>query len=102
MLRVLPPSFMRSDVALGALLESHRLGRIELGLGACPLPALDRVDTREQELATGGGVFACLCEAEGMHRPEPHRPSPAIAHKPEHPILCASRGNPQIEPSAIG
>jgi hypothetical protein len=53
---------MRSDVALGALLESHRLGRIELGLIALGLialglialgliarrlPVLDRVDTRE-------------------------------------------------------
>src|SRR5271170_5553079 len=101
MLIVLPRGLMRGDVALGAVPEGHRLGRVELRCHAPCFACLDWIAAVEPRLAAFERLQPRFGEADSMGRTKPHFPQLAAFLKAEHPAFRATGAHLQKEPAAV-
>src|SRR5262249_1885627 len=101
MLSVTPSGAVRGDIPLGAFLERHRLGGIELLLRPSCAPMLDRVNAL---MTKPTGVLrqrARLRQTVELERTEAHLVRTSVEHvavNPRSPAL----GDLQVQTAAIG
>src|SRR5262249_26509961 len=105
MLAAAPALEVRLEIGVGALLERHCPGDIELRLQLCGLARLDGVDTFMPQLAGVHHLCAGIGEAVKRVRTKAHLPRPSVEHEAINPRAPAVLGNPlanlQIEPTTI-
>ena len=79
-LRVLPSGTVRSDVALGSLLEGDLLRRLGLGLHPLAAPRLDRIDVIGELLPELARPLARFLQRKDGDGAEPHLARHAVPH----------------------
>ena len=101
MFRISPARFVRGDIAIGAVLEGHRLGCFEPRTHPLGPAHLDRVAPIQSCFPAALRLLASLSKPDGMQGPEPHFTEPAGFTKAKDPGLRPARPYQQIEPAAV-
>ena len=99
-LGVAPAGLMRGDKGFGALLERHRLGRLDDRGHAGSFSRFDRINPIET-LTTAFARSLALPRARYPDRAKPHVVRLPVEHVAEYPCLAAARAHPQAKPAAI-
>ena len=97
---------LRGDILLGTVLEGQRLRNVERRLGLGGLAGFDGIDAVVGQPPTFGGLGACLRQAEGRQRAQPHLARPSAQGETENPgfrdMGGAIAGYLQIKTGTVG
>src|SRR5262245_2990256 len=100
--RIAPGCLVCGDVALGALSEGHRLGRMQGGFLARVGPAFDRIDTLEQETAVCTRLLTSFGQRHKVGRSQADMVTSARPLVAEHPGASVVARDLQIGAVADG
>src|SRR5690242_5229444 len=101
MLRIAPAGLMRGDIGFGALLETHRLGSVELSFLPIGFASLDRIEALQTRSPAVLRPLPSLGQTDRVQRSEPHLPQPAGFSKSKDPGFRPARPDQQIKPAAV-